>query len=460
MANSDAGKILVVDDEQNTRIVLKKLLKSQHYDVALAKDGPDALECLARQDCDVMLIDYKMPGMDGIELARRVRDTYPDIATVIVTAHGTIDMAVQAMKQGVLDYLTKPVDPDELLVTVQKAVEHKRLHQQVDQLREQLAAEYEFSSIIGKSKAMQDVFALIAKAAQTDVTVFIQGETGSGKELVARAIHYNSARKDGPLVPISCVAFQESLLESELFGHVHGAFTGAIRDKPGRFEMAHEGTLFLDEIDLIPASVQAKLLRVLEDRTFERVGGTEKIEVDIRLISSSNIDLREEVAKGEFREDLYHRVNVLTLALPPLRERTEDIPLLMQHFLAKANEKHGKRVEEFAPEVIQRFFLYPWPGNVRELENAVSSAVVLCEGNAIQMAHVPPTIRVAGLPEDEESSAPAHSIGLTRQIDVFERQLIMHALARANQNTTEAANILGVSPRTLRNKINKHRLRS
>jgi len=461
MAHPNPGKILVVDDEQNTRVVLKKLLTSHGFDVAVAPDAAEALEWLSHQTCDVMLADYKMPGMDGFELARRASKAHPEVDIVIVTAHGTINMAVQAMKEGVHDYLTKPVDPDELLVTVQKAVEHKRLQEQVTQLREQLAGDHEFSNIVGKSKAMTDVFALVSKAAETDVTVLVQGETGTGKELVAQAVHYHSARKQAPLIAVNCIAFQENILESELFGHVEGAFTGAIRDKPGRFEMADGGTLFLDEVHLIPPSVQAKLLRVLEERTFERVGGTKKIEVDIRLISSSNVDLREEVDSGRFREDLFHRVNVLTLTVPPLRERTDDIPLLMQHFLIRANEKHGKQVQEFCPEVIQRCFLYSWPGNVRELENAINSAVVLCDGNVIDAAHIPPTIREAGIPTDESDRSPSErGLDLTRQMDVFERQLIIQALARADQNTTEAANVLGISPRTLRNKINKHGLRS
>lgn len=461
MTHPNAGKILVVDDEQNTRTVLRKLLTSHDYDVAVAQDAADAIEWLAHQTCDVMLADYKMPGMDGFELARQVGKTHPDVDIVIVTAHGTINMAVQAMKEGVHDYLTKPVDPDELLVTVQKAVEHKRLQEQVAQLREQLAGDHEFSNIVGRSQAMADVFTLITKAAETDVTVLVQGETGTGKELVARAVHYHSVRKEAPLVAVNCIAFQESILESELFGHVEGAFTGAIRGKPGRFEMADSGTLFLDEVHLIPPSVQAKLLRVLEERTFERVGGTETIEVDIRLISSSNTDLREEVANGRFREDLFHRVNVLTLTVPPLRERTDDIPLLMQHFLERTSERHGKPVQEFSPEVIQRCFLYSWPGNIRELENAINSAVVLCDGSVIEAAHIPPTIREAGIPTDESDTSPSErGLDLTRQMDVFERQLIIQALARAEQNTAEAASILGISPRTLRNKINKHRLRS
>jgi len=463
MTEPQTGTVLVVDDEQNTRTVLKKFLSSNGHEVALAKDAAEALDWLSRHRCDAMLADYRMPGMDGIELARQVAATYPGVTTIVVTAHGTIPLAVQAMKEGVHDYLPKPVDPDELLVIVQRAVEHGRLQAQVEQLRAQLEGQYEFSNIIGQSKAMQDMFALIAKAAQSDVTVFIQGETGTGKELVARAIHYNSERKDNPLVAVNCVAFQENILESELFGHVEGAFTGAIRDKPGRFEMADRGTLFLDEINLVPPPIQAKLLRVLEQRTFERVGGTEQIEVDIRLICCSNLDLRQEVAAGAFREDLFHRINVFALTLPALRDRTEDIPLLMQHFLRRANEVHDKRVTEFSPAVIQRCFLYQWPGNVRELENMVNSAVVICDDTVIDLPHVPPPIRQAGIQDagqETESPRGPQPMDLTRQMDVFERQLISQALARADQNTAQAAAILGISPRTLRNKIHKHGLRS
>ncbi|MBM4079053.1 MAG: sigma-54-dependent Fis family transcriptional regulator, partial [Planctomycetes bacterium] len=327
--------ILIVDDEPNTRVVLRKLLASHSYQVDAAKDAQEALAWLDQHACDVMLIDYKMPGMNGIELAHAVRQRQPDIKTIIVTAHGTISMAVQAMKEGVHDYLTKPVNPDELLLTIERALEHKRLASQVAELRKELGERYEFHNIIGKSKPMQQVFDIIEKASQTDVTVLIQGDTGTGKELVARAIHFNSARRAKPLVAVSCVAFQENILESELFGHVEGAFTGAIRDKVGRFEMADGGSLFLDDVNLIPPNIQAKLLRVLEERKFERVGGTKQIQVDIRLISSTNVSLEDEVRKGAFRSDLYHRINVLTINLPPLRDRKEDIPLLTQHFLKK-----------------------------------------------------------------------------------------------------------------------------
>jgi len=456
-----SGTVLVVDDERNTRIVLKKLLAGKGYEVDVAEDGEEALRWLKVHQCDVMLIDYKMPGLNGVEVCRKVRELYPDITPIIVTAHGTIDTAVRAMREGAYDYLTKPVNPDELLMTLAKTLEHRKLEHKVEELRREVTERYQFHNIVAKSKVMQEVFTRIEKASGTDVTVFVQGETGTGKELVARAIHFNSPRKSGPLVALNCISFQENVLESELFGHVEGAFTGAIRDKPGRFEMADRGTLFLDEIDLIPPNVQAKLLRVLEEKKFERVGGTNQIEVDIRLISCTNRNLREEVANGGFREDLFHRINVLPIQLPPLRDRREDIPLLVNHFLEKANRTTDKRIRMVSPAAMQRFFLYSWPGNVRELENAIDSSVVLCDGDTIELKHLPPTLATEAEAEAPPSGADnIEEMRLPDNVDMFERHLIIQALAKSDQNTTAAASLLGISPRTLRNKIQKHRLRS
>ena len=455
------GRVMVVDDEENTRIGLRRLLEGRGYDVILAKDAEEALECLNAGSCDVMLIDYKMPGMNGVELAHAVRQQYPEIATIIVTAHGTISMAVQAMKEGVKDYLTKPVNPEELLVTLGRVLEHKRLSEEVDELRRELAERYELQNIVGRSQPMLRVFETIDKASKSDVTVFIQGETGTGKDLVARAIHHSSGRSDRPFLAVSCVAFQESVLESELFGHVQGAFTGAIRDKPGRFELADKGTLFLDDIDLMPPACQAKLLRVLEQRTFERVGGTESVTVDIRLISCSNKDLEREVAEGRFRQDLYHRIKVLSISVPPLRERKEDIPLLARRFVEHACEQHGRDPAEISPSVMRRFFLYDWSGNVRELENAIQSAIVLADGDSIDVQHIPEAIqKIASDESDDLAPLPGDDLRLGANLDAFERNLILQAMSRAEHNQMKAAKLLGISPRTLRNKVQKHRLRS
>ena len=432
-------KILGVDDEASVRDSLHEWLTESGYQVFTAENGPQALEVIQRERLAVVIADLVMPGMDGIELMKRAREIFPDIAVVILTAYGSIATAIAAMKEGAYDYIEKPFCPERLELLIEKLVERKKLVEENVSLRQRLEDRYQFENIIAKSHKMQRVIEVIKTVARSNASVLITGDTGTGKELVARAIHSQSHRRDKSFVAVSCAALPESLLESELFGHERGAFTGAVAQRKGRFELAHRGTLFLDEIGEISANMQVHLLRVLEEKEFTRVGGTDPIKVDARLIAATNKDLKMAVKEGRFREDLYYRLDVVPIELPPLRERREDIPLLAQHFLAKFAVENQKEVSAFSPEAMDFIMNYDWPGNVRELENAIERAVILAKDNVIALAELP----------QEHLTSPSCSLRNLREI---EREHILNVLAQTAGNYSEAARILGVTRMTLYNK--------
>ena len=382
-------KILIVDDVKIICEHLRKVLGRESYEVKVCHSGFEALECLKEEPFGMAVVDIKMPGMDGIELLGKIKEKYPQTSVVIMTAHGSVETAVKAMKTGAIDYLSKPFEAEEIKLVVERAFEHLKLVDENLYLRNQIAEKHRFGNIISKNYKMQQIFDLIASVAVTDATVLIYGETGTGKELVAKSIHYNSNRKENKFVAINCGALPDTLLETELFGHEKGSFTGAIRQKIGKFELADKGTIFLDEIGNVTPAMQVKLLRVLQEMEFERVGGNKTIKADVRIIAATNKDLKQRVVNGEFREDLYYRVNVVPINIPPLRERLEDIPVLALHFLEKHCEKTGREIYAFSQNVLDSLMHYHWPGNVRELENIVERAVILERGKMISKIDLP-----------------------------------------------------------------------
>ena len=451
--------ILIVDDEKNYTLILAAILEDEGFETLSANSGQEALDILAESDVDLVLTDMKMPAMDGIQLLERVKKEDADLPVIMMTAHGSVEKAVEAMQKGAYNYILKPFDNEQLVLYVNKAVSMYRVVKENRQLRSAVESRYSFHNIIGKSKAMQDVFHIIRKAAPAAATVLIEGASGTGKELVANALHFNSLRKDKPFVAVNCSALAESLLESELFGHEKGAFTGAVAMKKGRFEIADGGTLFLDEIGELSAGIQVKLLRVLQERVLERVGGVKPIAVNIRLIAATNKSLKAEVADGRFREDLFYRLNVLRIALPPLRERLEDIRPLAGHFIAKYSKERftGLPVTGIDREVERLFYEYDWPGNVRELENVIERAVVMSPGEIIQ---------VSDLPKDFIDSAHSslHMDGIPIDANLYdtlaqvEQNMILRALKKANYVQAHAADLLGIGKSGLNQKIKKYRL--
>ena len=433
------ARILIVDDEAVVRESMRDWLIDAGYEVFTAENGPQALDVIERERVGIVLADLVMPGMDGIELMKRAKELAPSIAVIIITAYGSIPTAIAAMREGAYDYIEKPFCPERVELLVQKLLEHQNLVQENISLRHKLEERYRFENIIAKSHKMQKVIELIKTVARSNASVLIIGDTGTGKELVARAIHSQSHRRDKPFVAVSCAALPESLLESELFGHERGSFTGAIAQRKGRFELANKGTLFLDEIGEISANIQVHLLRVLEDKEFTRVGGTEPTRVDVRLVTATNKDLKRAVERGEFREDLYYRINVVTIELPPLRERKEDIPLLANHFLSKFAQENQKDITGFSPEATDLLLNYEWPGNVRELENAIERAVILARDNVITAAELAP-------------EALAHPGAPGKDLREVERDHILNVLARTGGNYSQAARILGITRMTLYNK--------
>ncbi len=441
------ARILIVDDEPLIRLSLTEWLKEENYFTHAVEDGPGAVEAVRREPWDIVLLDLKMPGMDGVEVLREIKKIAPQTTVIMMTAYASVASSVQAMKEGAYDYIVKPFDVQELTLLLKRIVEHQQLVSENLLLRKRLAEQYEYENIVGKSAPMQRVFELIGTVAETSATVLITGETGTGKELVARAIHTNSPRRYSPFIAVSCSALPDTLLESELFGYEKGAFTGADRTKKGRFELAHSGTLFLDEIGDISMKTQVKLLRVLQERSFRRLGGSELIEVDVRLISATNRDLMRMVEEGSFRSDLYYRLNVVNIHLPPLRERREDVPLLVAHFMTKYNLEFNKKFERVREDAMAMMLDYQWAGNVRELENVIERAVVIGQGVEIGPELLPFC----------RTEAPAGPEALT--LEEVERRHIEHMLTREQWNIARTARILGIDRTTLHKKIKKFDLR-
>jgi DNA-binding NtrC family response regulator len=443
--------ILVVDDDSYVRESTEEILRRKGYQVDTSANGKDALVRLDEADFDLILSDIKMPEMDGIELLAAAKGKYPDIHVIMMTAFGSVDNAVEAMRKGAYDYIQKgSADPTEIELVVERALKYQDSQRENKRLRSELQDKYSFNNMIGKAHNMEQVFDLIDTVADSRATVLVTGESGTGKELVARALHYNSSRRSAPFIRLNCAALPKDLMESELFGHEKGAFTGAIKQTRGRFEMADGGTLLLDEISEIDPALQAKLLRVLQEREFERIGSTQTIKVDVRIVATTNRDLQKEVEAGNFREDLYYRLNVIEMGLPPLRERKEDIPALVQNFVAKYNEENGKRVTGVADETLDALLAYDWPGNIRELENYTERAVVVARGEALAPDDYPQ--RLTSGPQGRDDGG-IH-VGMT--VHEMERRLIMKTLESCQGNRTEAAGMLGISTRTLRNKLHEY----
>ncbi len=445
---SDDASILVVDDEFSVRDSLRGWFRKDGYKVEVAENATEALRRLQEGPWDVVLLDIKMPGMDGLELQQRIHQIDPDIVTVMITAYASVESAVQALKQGAFDYITKPIDPDELSHLVRRALDQRRLKTENVQLRQKIEELSQLGEIVGESPQMQKVLELVKSVAETDATVLIRGESGTGKELIAQAIHANSRRRYFPIVPVNCGALPETLLESELFGHEKGAFTGAMYRRKGKLEMANGGTLFLDEVGTISLKTQVELLRVLETKEFTRLGGNRPTRVDFRVICATNQNLEKLVEDGGFREDLYYRLNVFSIYLPPLRERRSDIPSLAQHFLHRYALQMNKPFEEISPEAMDLLVRHEWPGNVRELANAVERAMVVGKPPAVKAGDLPLQISSAG-----SDTVPADSLA------AMEKAHIARILERTGWNITRAAETLKIDRVTLYNKIKKYELR-
>ncbi len=444
-------RILVVDDEENLLHFLSKLLKGEGYRVKTAETGAKALERAKEADFDLAILDIKLPDMDGVAVLRAFREVVPAANVVMITAYGSIESAVEAMKAGAYDYIVKPFRAEEILKTVEKALEQRRLRREVLHLRREVGRKYSFENIVGKSQAMQEVFHQIEKVAASKSTVLITGESGTGKELVARAVHYRSNRKNGLFVVIDCGAIPENLQESELFGHIKGSFTGAVSTKRGLLEEADGGTLFLDEVGDLSGPSQAKLLRVLQEGTIRRLGETKTIQVDVRVVAATNKGLAELVREGRFREDLYYRLNVVPIGLPPLRERREDIPLLVECFIRRYGSVAKKEVRRISASAMELLLSYPWPGNVRELENVIERAVLFCDGEALEEERLPQEIRSHR--EQICLKVPEAPLGLKETVEKMsqelERGLIERALDGMGGNRSAAARLLGISRRAL-----------
>jgi len=441
------AKILVVDDEAIIRESLRDWLSDVGHRVLTAENGPQALEIIRKEEPSIVIADLVMPGTDGIELMKSAKEISPNIEVIIITAYGSIPTAITAMREGAYDYIEKPFCPERAELLVEKLVEHQRLLEENIALQQKLEEHYQFENIIAKSSRMQQVIEVIKVVARSNATVLITGETGTGKEVVARAIHSQSHRREKPFIAVSCAALPESLLESELFGHEKGSFTGAYAQKKGKFEAANRGTLFLDEIGEMSVNIQVHLLRILEEKAFTRVGGNELIKVDVRVISATNRDMKAAVAGGQFREDLYYRLNVVNIELPPLKERKEDIPLLAQHFLKKFTLENRKEITGFSPQAIDFLLSYEWPGNVRELENAIERAVILAQNSLIGIADLP-----------QQNLVLAHPTSAPRNLKLVEKGHILNVLTETGGNYTEAARILGISRMTLYNKAKAYEL--
>ncbi len=443
-------RVLIVDDEADSREALAELTQRWGYDVQTASDGTEALRRAIEGHPDVILTDLVMPNMDGLWLLRALRAELPECPVVLLTGRGTIQTAVQAIKEGAYDFIEKPLEIPRLRIVLERALEKKETMREVQLLRRRIAALAPGTDMIGSGPSMQRVFELVNKVAPSNASVVIAGQSGTGKEVVARAIHNLSPRKDKPFVALNCSAIPATLIESELFGNERGAFTGADQRRLGNFELAHNGTLFLDEIGELPLELQAKFLRVLEDRKFRRLGGRSEVEVDVRVLCATNRDLKEEIRRGRFREDLYFRLHVFTILLPPLRDRREDIPLLVHHFLEKFNGETGKRVQGLTPAALATLQGYAWPGNIRELRNTLERAMILVDGDIIGEEQLPPDLH-ASRPE-----AATLRIPLGLQMDKVEKEYILASLQKNGGNKARTAEVLGISEKTLYNKLNRY----
>lgn len=441
--------ILVIDDEKNIRSGLEEALKLDGYDVVLASDGEEGLEIALHNEIDLVITDLRMPKVSGEEVLRRVTTETPGIPVIVLTGHGTVESAVDAMRSGAYDFLTKPLNLDRLSLLVKRALQSRELLLQHRELEKEIADRKSFEHIIGKSPAIMKVFDVVKRVAPTKASVLITGESGVGKELIANALHNLSPRKEHPFVKVHCAALAETLLESELFGHEKGSFTGAIARKRGRFELAHSGTIFLDEIGEIDQSVQIKILRVLQEKKFERVGGEETLEVDVRVITATNRDLEKEIIDGKFREDLFYRLNVVRIHVPSLRERKDDLPLMISAFMHEFSEENGKKIEGIDPKALSVLYGYEWPGNVRQLRNCIESAVVMSSGSIITLDDLPPSIRPLDV-------APSLFIPVGVTIAEAEKQVIIQTLSAQNGNKTKTAEILGIGRKTLHRKLGEY----
>jgi two-component system response regulator AtoC len=458
-------RILVVDDEQGLLRLFRKALRAEGRTILTAPDGRDALAIFRAERPELVILDLKLPDRDGMDILKEMMEIGPETSVIILTAHGNTNTTIEAMRLGAYDYITKPFDLLKVKIIVEKALEKHSLTREINALRRQLTRTARTDAMLGQHPSMQQVYKMIGQVADTDAAVLVRGETGTGKELVARTVHENSRRRDRPLVVVDCASFAETLLESELFGHERGAFTGAFKRKPGKFELAHGGTLFLDEIGNVSTGVQAKLLRFLQEKTIERVGGNETIRVDTRVIAATSRNIEQAVEEGLFRDDLFYRLNVVPIVLPPLRERRADIPTLAEHFLHLYSKSRRREGLQFAPEVLHRFLNYDWPGNVRQLQNVIERAVVTTPGLVITPENLPPEVR------GDEAAGPARSLlaegyepqagrNFDEAVEDFERNVLVQALEQTDWNQTGAAKILGMSFRAMRYRVKKYGLKA
>lgn len=454
------SKILIVDDEKLMRISLESQLKKDGYQVKSADNALDGLKMVKAEDYDVVVTDLRLPGMSGLDFLKEIKKHNPEVIAVIMTAYGTLESAVSAIKEGAYDYIAKPFSTDELIVKLQRALHYKDTTAEVNRLRKEIQAEFEFYNIVGTSEAMKKVIETVKSVTNRDATVLLRGESGTGKEKIAGAIHYHSSRKTGPFIRVSCAALNREILESELFGHEKGAFTGAVKTRRGRFELADGGSIFLDDVDDIPLDMQVKLLRVLQERTFERVGGEETLSVDVRVICATKKDLLEHVKNGHFREDLFYRLNVVPVTIPPLRERKEDIPLLINHFLKKYVSQYEDALPDVSSEALDVLLAYNWPGNVRELENVIEHAVAFSKSKGISLDTLPEYLRKVDICNDLLSVdlSNRQTINLQDALMEVERKLIQWAFQKTGGNQVKMAEILGIPRTTLRNRLLKLKL--
>ncbi|HHT9151737.1 MAG TPA: sigma-54-dependent transcriptional regulator [Candidatus Wujingus californicus] len=452
-----SGKVLIVDDEKLMRISLESQLKKEGYDVKSMDNAIDGLKIVKSEEFDIVLTDLRLSGMSGIDFLKEIKKYNQEIIVVIMTAYGTLESAVSAIKEGAYDYIAKPFSTDELIIKFQRALHHKNTAAEVNRLRKEVQAEFEFWNIIGKSEGIGKVLETVKSVSDRDTTVLIRGESGTGKEKIAGAIHYHSSRKNGPFIRVSCAALNREILESELFGHEKGAFTGAVKTRRGRFELADGGSIFLDDVDDIPLDMQVKLLRVLQERNFERVGGEETLRIDVRIICATKKDLLELVKEGYFREDLFYRLNVVPIHIPPLRERREDIPLLINYFLKKFVSQYEDALPDISQETMNVLIAYDWPGNVRELENVIEHAVAFSKSKGISLDALPEYLRKVDIKTDLLSMdlSDKQKINLQNALAEVEKKLIQWAYQKTNGNQVKMAEILGIPRTTLRNRLIK-----